>query len=1174
MNLNARVAAALDRGVDPDVFERCAVALMGHVYKNVEPVEGGSDGGRDADIYAPVAGDPDSRGRILVTTGDMLDNLKSSYDTWKKIRAEGEVFRVDQLVLVTHAPLSDAKRRNILRFCRDNQLPVPQFWTRDWLVEALRKDPEWRFELTGVRGRLESVSVRATTASEQPALVGRADDLQGLQAAVEQPGDTSFVGLPGVGKSRLVDELDCQLHFIEWRASDHLVDDLVATDPALVVLDDAHLHVDVLEELVRIRATEQLSFRIIAVLWPGAEGEVESLLSLPTRVLLDRLPRAELDELIRNLGVQGVRARQAVLDQSDGRPGWASVLSKLVVDGEGESLRTGQYLLDQVASLTRSISGTAALNDALACIAALRSASMKDLESLAELTGVGYADLIAWLEATAQGGMVARTGDSWTVFPALQPLMVAAWFFGKRKTRRWGSITTHFGPDPRLERTLLEVADLVPGGEAMGLADDWFIEVQARSVVDAALLELVGTYAQLSVEAGDRASLLARRVLATAREPDTIILGVTYDPVADAAAKVLKSAFRRTCSREAMWGLLDLALHDDRPRHSDPDHPVRVIQELTQYLDPDLGPHFLLRTRILGIVLDWFDGEPTEERWRMLAEVSRHVFDPEVEGTWTDPGDRRALTIARGLESAEAMSGLIELWDELDKRVRGVSGAALSQSAASQLCEVFRVWTSIVGGGPPGDANASDGHRAVARRGCGQILGTLAFLAERFPALPIAVNRQLNLLRLWTDEPIGLQELPLLDDRIARFVGVRDPDDDVEEWMAQRRREQDSLAAELAGLGAGAGIDEFQRLVTEARIVDGHYEGDGFAWLLAERVADPRDWLDPAMRAGTRSIFGAMLTKSRSLGYAVEGTVFEALEQSNLRDVVLRSFVKETADLDALAAAVVASLREGDSVLLDDLWVADHTTPMLRALLVHPLAEVRAVAAVAFKEGLKHGPDLPVDLRGQWRTALIGANPNQLPQHARWRLDQMLAHALETDPDLCADWLVTNAMTTGSTYLVRRSNRPSKAIVRSLPLEQKRRVCRALGAEGLLSTGYASDLLGNDQGLAREMLASGLVDVDLLLRSLSGHRDKTIEVLAPVLLDAGVDAGVIADRALWVRETIGPVSESIRRDLTFFAELAERRPDLLDVCEAAADQLQVELDDEVAKERMDHLHGW
>jgi hypothetical protein len=668
VNLIARVTAALDRGVDPDAFERCAVGLMGSVYDNVEPVEGGSDGGRDADIYGPVAGDPDSRGRILVTTGDVLDNLKSSHATWKKIRARGETFRVDQLVLVTHAPLSDAKRRNILRYCERHALPVPQIWTRDWLVEALRKNPERRVELTGVKGRLEAVSTLPAAISDQPKLVGRTGELRDLQAAVEAHEDTILVGLPGVGKSRLVSELDGVIHVIEWRAREHLLDDILATEPTVVVLDDAHLHVDVLEDLVHVRVKEQLSFSIIAVSWPGGEAHVQSMLTTPTRVRLDRMPRTELDELIRQLGVHGFRARQMVLDQSDGRPGWASVLSNLVVDGNGENLTSGQYLLDQVASLTRSIAGTAALNDALACIAALGTASMEDLEAIANCTAVGYADLINWLEATAQGGMVARTGDSWTVFPTLQPLMVAAWFFGSRKTRRWSAITTCFESDQRLDRTLLAIADLVPGREALDLADEWFTRIAASGAADASVLKLVEAYGQLTEEAADRAAALARHLLATPREPETTIFGTTYDPVGDAAVQVLNSAFRRTCSREATWGLLELAINDDRPRHSYPDHPMRVIQELTQYLDPDVGPLSQLRDRILRFALAWFDEDPGEKRWRVLAEVSSHVFDPR-RGHLVGPSqsslihsrqrarDGRGHVQARGLLGGDRLAG-------------------------------------------------------------------------------------------------------------------------------------------------------------------------------------------------------------------------------------------------------------------------------------------------------------------------------------------------------------------------------------------------------------------------------------------------------------------------------------------------------------------------------------
>jgi hypothetical protein len=68
MPLIDRLERALDQGVDPEVFERAASALLEDKYPWFSPVEAGKDFGRDADIYGVVSGDPDSRGRLLATT--------------------------------------------------------------------------------------------------------------------------------------------------------------------------------------------------------------------------------------------------------------------------------------------------------------------------------------------------------------------------------------------------------------------------------------------------------------------------------------------------------------------------------------------------------------------------------------------------------------------------------------------------------------------------------------------------------------------------------------------------------------------------------------------------------------------------------------------------------------------------------------------------------------------------------------------------------------------------------------------------------------------------------------------------------------------------------------------------------------------------------------------------
>lgn len=1174
MALDARVTAKLAAGVDAGVFERCAVELMADHYDKVVPIEGGSDGGRDGDIYGPIADTPDSRGRILATTGDLLDNLKRSHETWKKIWAQGEMFRVDQLVMVTQASVSDAKRRNIIAYCSANSLPAPEFWTRDWLVAALRRRPDLRVELTGIEGRLEALAEITPAGAGEPELVGRREALQHLGEAMLVGGDVSIVGLPGVGKTRILRELDQSVYVVERLARAHLADDLLVMEPSVVAVDDAHLNTDMLEELVQIRARERLMFKIVTVSWPGTEGNVEAILSSPTRVELERLARGEVDDLIKGMGVRGHRARQMILDQSDGRAGWATVLVRLLVDGDGERLTSGQFLLDQVAALTRSIAGTRRLHDALACIAALGSATMADLEVIAETAGVGYADLISWLEITAQGGMVARTRDSWTVFPALRPLLVAAWFFGERKTRTWLSLAARFDQDERLPRTLLEVADMVPGSEGLDLADSWFYGLEERGPIDADALFLLSAYAQISEAAAERAARVARKVLAVPRVPETSPFGSLIDPMGDAAVEVLNSAFRRTCSREALHGLLDLAVSDPRPRHSHPDHPMRLVKELAQHLDPDAGPVSELRELVLDYALQWFDAEPNEDRWVVLGEVARYVLDPEVEGTWLDPGSRASFTIARGIEPAPVLGRLVDLWLEIDSRLQSGAGRTLTHPAVAHFCGVFETWATLSTGVPSVGVDISSEHRSVAFEGARRVLGTLEFLAPRFPAVPLRVNGHLGLVRLWMGGASELEELDVADDRLARFANVRDFSEDVEGRVRRRQAELEELAVEVAALGVEAGIAEFERLVTEASVLDGQHSGDWFATLLSRHVGDPDEWLRRAVDRGVPPLISPMLTAARAGGADVAESVADVLGRSELRALALRAVMHEVGELDALARSVVEQLGAEDVLVLDDLWTAEAVTPMLRALLVHPLREVRAAAAVAFAEGVEHGPELPPDMRTQWRAALLEAEPDDLPQHSRWRLEQILDHAVGTDPVLAADWFVATVREPVVARRFRRRDAAMSDVLRNLAGEHKRRIVEQLDAETLRRSGYLSDLLGHDEQLAAELLAGQVISVDLLLQSLSGYRDDTIEALAPVLVEAGVDTDAIADRTLWTRETVGSVAASIRSDMKFFGDLAERRPELVGVCDAAVERLESELADAEAQERMAKLQGW
>lgn len=1173
MSLIGRIEAALDAGVDPLVFERCAIALMSNHYDNVVGVEGGSDGGRDGDIYAPLVGEPDSRGRILVTVGDVLDNLKRSHATWEKYWAAGDELRVDQLVLVTPNSLSETKRRNIVTYCRNHSLPVPQFWTRQWLVNSLRKDEAWRVELTGVRGRLESLTTIPVHAAAAVDLVGRIEEVRLLTDALAGPGDVCLLGLPGVGKTRLLAELAGRVHYVDPLAQQHLVDDLFAIDPSIVVLDDAHLHGTTLEELSRIRAVERLSFKIVAASWPGREADLRPLLNDPQTVNIDRLERASMDSMVQQLGVTGVHARATILHHADGRPGWATVLCGLVADDQSDGSTASEFLLGEVAGLARSIAGTAALNDALACIAALGAASADDLDTIAQIAAVSPADLVEWLEATAQGGLLEQSNDHWSVLAPVRPLIVAASFFGRRKIRRWSSLVSHFDGDNRLVRTLLQVVDLISEREGRLLADAWFEEIVDRPI-DAETCALVELYAQIDEQSGDRAAALARRVLDSPRETVVSAWGGAYDPVGEAARRILAAAFRSSCGQEAAEGLFDLAVDDHRPRHSHPDHPMRVIQELVQHLDPDYGPFSELRPRVLKFVVEWFDSDPTADRWRILAEAARYVFDPQVEGNWPDPGNNLSFTLARGIAPSSSLNELLAGWEAIDSRACGPSGATIPAAAIGDLCGLFQTWSGLAAGHSAAGGVATPDHVTSARQGATMIHSTLCSLAPRFPAVAIRVNQQLDLLELWNSGQVLFDRLPITDDRVARFVGARDLlDDDIDAWSEQRRQEQESLAAEVGALGAEDGIAEFERLIREAEVLEGAHTGDPFANLLTAHVDEPVAWLTIAISRPVPPLVAPMLRLARTRREDVTSLATRALNDPQLRHLVIRAVLTERGDVDDLSRHVIGDLNTEDVESLAELWMLDEATPVLRDLLTHPVPDVRAHAAIAFGEGLSHGPDLPEALRPAWRAGVVAADPNQFVGHSRWRLEKVLDHAVTTDPVVCADWFVANAGT-GKPGRLLRTPAKFSSVVRSLPRDIKRQICTRLDSETLMASGYIDALLGSDEELVADLWESAEIDVATLKSAMTGARDITVETIGATLLRAGVPADVIARRALSSRSWTGQESASIRADIDFFTDLKSRRDDFNEVCAVALTLLHTELADVEAQEKQDRIRGW
>jgi hypothetical protein len=519
------------------------------------------------------------------------------------------------------------------------------------------------------------------------------------------------------------------------------------------------------------------------------------------------------------------------------------------------------------------------------------------------------------------------------------------------------------------------------------------------------------------------------------------------------------------------------------------------------------------------------------------------------------------------------MTSLIVLWSEVDSRVRGHL-AAITPRGAAQLCEVFEAWSRLAAGVSNAGSTTAE-HKVVALEGAALVLGTLKVLAEHLPALPIRVNRQLALASIWNGGSISLEELPIHDDRLARFAGVREPDDDIDVWMAERQDQQASLAREFDELAAVEGVAQFRRLVTECSLLEGNHEGYQFAGLLAVNLSDPYSWLEAAIEACVPALVGPIVARTRADGTEIDDLVRSALGMAELRPTVVRAIIQEEGELDSLAHSVIESLTDDDVPSIADLWTHESVTPTLRELLVHPRAAVRSVAAVSFEFGPRgRGPALPDELKPAWRTAIVEAFPGQLPQHSQWRLSEMLKHAITTDPELCADWFIANALTTGRSLRRGRLVDAPAEVLRALPQHEKRRIVTTLGTEALLSSGFAGDVLGSDAELAKDLLAEGIVDGPALLRSMSGERDHTVEALAPALVVAQVPAQRIVAAALSSGSWNGTESVEIVKDLEFFAKLSERRPELTEVCALAAERLGEQLEAARSREEQERRRGW
>lgn len=1156
--------------VDPVRFERAACALLRPQYPGLSPIEGGTDLGRDADIYEHGDAEDPSTGRLLATTGDPVKNLDRGL---RRMAEEG--LHVAHLVIACSLQVTAKTRQRLEARCQRAGLGLPHIYGRDRFIQLLVASPDWCEYLLGIRGRLESISrTPVNFLGNDTTLVGRDVLVAELRDLISSGTDIIVSGVPGVGKTRLVHELDGNIGYLQPMAVEHVVDDLHVEAPDVVVLDDAHLNVGALQRLTTARRQEGFRFSIVAMSWPADADSVRRELPTAAEIDVRLMRRDDLDAIVRSTGVSSHWARHLVLEQADGRPGWAITLAKTIIEGNGQNVASGATLLDQVERHIQSVADSAVTLDAVACIAALGSADASDLERVSLLVGVPHAQLASSLRNLASDGLLTLERDRWRLQPGLSAPLVLKWFFRPGHTRSWSSLHAAF-PDRQheLDLSMLEAAG-TSRGELPPEAEQWRTHLPPIDQWNESTLRAVRAYSTISKRAANFAARAAITILEGPRTQDISPWGTVSDPVGDQARKLLTQAVHQWFERDAVKAMLTLSLTDTRNRHGNSDHPMRSLNDMVGHLGPDGESYFDTREMLVEYASEWLADDPSADRVTIWCEAIAAAFSPHVEGSWTLPSNRYSIQIADGIEAPRRLHSLLKLWSRVDETITAFG--ILPPQAVIHLLSLFEEWLRLAGGVRRRQTTPNEEQRREGELGAWRIYETvLPQLVDR-PGLALRARRELDLAERWEVRPPTHLASLHLDPDLVLLAGRRDVGEDPHDWLERRRDEICALADRIAQMPPDEGIDRIASLEAEsAHLKNGPGVGP-LTYQLASTVSDPAAWLEATVSSRCAAGIAPFLAEARRRGAAVPAaSIVGLLDDSVFRDHVVRAVL--SGGVDDLAEAVLTQLTAADASHVEAaMFHRDYADAMSHRLLTHSVPEVAAAASLCFKINDEFGVELPAEWSADWAKAFIlSTSLHDRNSLLSYRQSEILKHLAEQDPTLCVEWfdrLLSDADRDADDTRYSDFDDLHEVVV-LLPRDARSQIAHMIPNSRRGAMELLRPLTVGDPRQVADLIRDGIDPEDFLL-AIQGHLDDQGEMVSAVLLAEGVRPDRIARALTGFRSWMGNESDDLARMIDWFKDLRSRRPELRPIADAALPGLHTDRERVLAEEEREAIHGF
>ncbi|MHA1539935.1 MAG: hypothetical protein ACTSXQ_05625 [Alphaproteobacteria bacterium] len=614
--------------IDGDLFEECMSDLFAKHSLLLSPVTGGCDGGIDGDFsLTPL----DSTAKLISTTGeDAIGNLTKSL---KQILKEG-IEKSRNVIFVTSKKLTTTRRKNLKTRANSLGFELLNIFTQEGVANYIYYDSIWCKKLLGISGNPPPLSKipQSHRPPEDTGIIGREEDYEELLEMLYKEKDTLIYGQPGSGKTYFLFQLikDQDAYFLNSTMKG-VPDFLRENQVDFIIIDDAHLKKELLENLLHFRKDGSHGFKIVMTTWPTDLEEMQTLYEISSDqcYYLKQLGQDKIIEVIKSNGILGPNSiLNLIVKQSSGKPGLATMLTKLCYTSDYQKVISGEKLSSFIISKVTKSHSTECAKEILATFAiyGAQGGTLNDVAIAMDLTALEVRNTISGLD---QLGILSDSKERIVVMPEdLRYALVKEVYFNGPRSLAPDRFIQDSKKDLNILNTLIGVLKI--GGK---INEDEIYQ----NLIENGNIDCKKHFASIGLE--QTKNLLKQ------------------DPglITDLSAYAL-----HFIPETAVLMLLSKAEKETIKSLENPEHPLREIESWIKSAVPGTG-EVKERKKILTQAIVRGLGDELTSPQSALPFVFNSIYD-----VWNlSPGSGRQVTSTFGLITVEESQVHEELWETL-----------------------------------------------------------------------------------------------------------------------------------------------------------------------------------------------------------------------------------------------------------------------------------------------------------------------------------------------------------------------------------------------------------------------------------------------------------------------------------------------------------------------------